>query len=403
MATATESSVIFRVLPAAKDAAAAAVGRRDRTRQALARLKPILAGDPALERRFRRLVSFANGVRSSEYHLTNACNIRCEGCWFFEQGHDRETREVTDLAAWDDFVRAEAEERRITAALVIGGEPTLFPERLRAFVRRMRYVTVSSNGLKRLPMEGFEDVCIGLTLFGGGPLDDKLRAIKVSGKRFDGLFDRALENYEGDPRAGFVYALTEDGIGYIDETVRRIRDNGNVLSFNFYSRYGTADPAAGRQQAELLAEALRVKEKYPETVLSHPYYIRTLLTGRSHWDAFGYDHCPSISESHPAHAARLANGNPTLRSFNAWSADLKTVKFCCTGGDCNGCRDSQAVHSWLLVSMDRFCESPEMFRTWVEVAESYWSQFYWARDLAQASRAHRETVTDTPRAVELAA
>ena len=373
-----QSSVIFRVLPATSGVASGVVGRRDRTRQALAKLKPILQADPHLERRFRTLVGFANGVRTSEYHLTNACNIRCQGCWFFEQGHDRETKEATDLAAWEAFVRTEREERRITTALIIGGEPTLFPERIHSFVRHMKYVTVSSNGLQALPREGFENVAIGLTLFGGGPLDDELRAIKVNGRRFDGLFDRALENYAGDPRAAFVFALTEDGLPYIDDTVRRIHENGNAVTFNFYSRYGAADPAAGSHQAELLAEALRVKAKYPDTVLSHPYFIRTLLTGKSHWDQFGYANCPSISESHPAHAARLENGNPTLRSFNAWSADLKTVKFCCTGGHCNGCRDSQAIFSWLLVSMDRFCSSTEQFKTWVEVAESYWSQFCWA-------------------------
>ena len=373
-----QSSVIFTVSPPASRQGSAVVGRRDRTRQALARLQPILQADQELNGRFRKLMSFANRVRTSEYHLTNACNIRCEGCWFFEQGHDRETREVTDLAAWETFVKAEREEKRITTALIIGGEPTLFPDRLLSFVRHMKHVTVSSNGLKALPREGFENVAIGLTLFGGGPLDDKLRAIKVNGSRFDGLFDKVLENYRNDPRAAFVYALTEDGIEYIDETVRRIQENGNSVTFNFYSRYGTTDPAAQSQQAELLAEALRVKEKYPVTVLSHPYFIRTLITGRSHWDAFGYDNCPSISESHPAHAARLENGNPTLRSFNAWSADLKTVKFCCTGGHCNGCRDSQAMFSWLLVSMDQFCSSPEEFATWVDVAESYWSQFVWS-------------------------
>ena len=373
-----QSSVIFHFAPPASGSASGVVGRRDRTRQALTLLKPLLQDEPALERRFRRLMGFANGVRTSEYHLTNACNIRCEGCWFFEHGHDRETTEVTDLEAWDAFVRAETEERRITTALLIGGEPTLFPARIRSFVRRMKYVTVSSNGLQALPREGFENVMIGLTLFGGGPLDDKLRAIRVNGRRFDGLFERALDNYSGDSRAGFVYALTEDGIPYVEETVRRIHENGNPVTFNFYSRYGVTDPAAGSHQAELLAEALRVKDKYPKTVLSHPYFIRTLITGRSHWDSFGYQNCPSISESHPAHASRLENGNPTLRSFNAWSADLKTVKFCCTSGHCNGCRDSQAIFSWLLVSMDRFCSSRDQLLTWIEIAESYWSQFCWA-------------------------
>ena len=397
-----QSSVIFGPASQRVQSAPGMLGRRDRTRQTLARLQPILQSDPALQRRFRRLTGFANQIRTSEYHLTNACNIRCTGCWFFEYGHDRETREVTNLTDWDAFVLAEREERRITSALLIGGEPTLFPDRIRTFARHMKYVTVSSNGLQALPREGFENVAIGLTLFGGGPLDDALRAIKPSGRRFDGLFDRALENYHGDDRAGFLYALTEDGLPYVEDTVRRIHENGNLVAFNFYSRYGAADPSAGSHQAELLDEALRVKAKYPSTVLSHPYYIRTLITGRSHWDNFGYENCPSISERHPAHAARLENGNPTLRSFNAWSADLKTVKFCCTGGHCGGCRDSQAIFSWLLVSMEHFCGSREELITWVDVAESYWAQFLWSPYHRSTPSVDEEPLVDRERAVAVA-
>jgi hypothetical protein len=352
--------------------------RRHASRATAARLAELLRDDPPLARRLQDVARFARRVRVSEYHLTNACNIRCKGCWFFEFGHDQETREAKSLADWEAFVLRERDERRVNSALVIGGEPALFLDRLRLFAKHMKYVTVSSNGLERIPMEGLENLTVGLTLFGGGKLDDELRAIKPSGRRFEGLFDTVLANYTDDPRAGFVYAITEDGIDYIDDTVRRIGANGNILTFNFYSKYGSGDPSAQSHQAELLAEALRVQAKYPDVVVSHPYYIRAMITGRAHWGEFGYANCPSISVDHPAHVARLANGNPSLPVFNTWSADLKTVKFCCTSGHCNGCRDSQAVISWLLVSMDRFLESKDMLRTWVELSESYWRQFFWS-------------------------
>ncbi|MEN2991888.1 radical SAM protein [Tistrella sp. BH-R2-4] len=352
--------------------------RKARSRERVARIQALTADDPALAGRLNRILTHARNVRVTEYHLTNACNIRCKGCWFFEYGHDTATREVKDLATLDSFLVSETKARRVNAALVIGGEPTLFPDRLRLFVKHIRYVTVSSNGLRRLPWEGFEDVTVMLTLFGGGQLDDELRAIKPSGRQFTGLFETVLDNYRDDPRANFVYALTEDGIGHIEETVRRIRDNGNRLSFNFYSKYGSADPTAQEHQEALLAEALRVKALYPDTVLSHPYYIEAMITGRTHWGAsFGYDVCPSISIDHPDHAERLENGNPVLPFFNTWAADLKTVKFCCTSGHCDGCRDSQAVNSWLMVSMDQFLDSREMLETWIGIAEGYWNQFVW--------------------------
>jgi len=354
-----------------------AAGERAPSSDRLRRAAELLAGDPRLQSRFSGLLSHARRIRVSEYHVTNACNIRCEGCWFFEYGHDTQTREEKDQEALARFLQKERQERRVNAALVIGGEPTLFLDRLRVFVENMTYVTISTNGLRRLPTDGFEKVAVGLTLFGGGPLDDKLRGIKPSGRRFNGLFETTLRNYRDDPRAGFIYAITEDGLPYIEDTVKRIADNGNKLQFNFYSKYHTADPLAQEEGSRLLDEALRVKWLYPDTVVSHPYYIRALITGQSHWGAFGYDSCPSISVDHPAHRDRLANGNPTLPFFNTYGADLTSVKFCCTSGHCDNCRDSQAVMSWLLVNLDRFLDSKQNLQTWIEISESYWRQFIW--------------------------
>jgi MoaA/NifB/PqqE/SkfB family radical SAM enzyme len=342
------------------------------------KLKEYLDSDSNLKNRFELVSTFSRKIRVSEYHLTNACNIRCEGCWFFEFGHDTETEEEKNIRNLEAFLDTECKERKINTALVIGGEPTLFPDRLAVYKEKMRYLTISSNGLKKLPKLGFEDVTVALTLFGGGPLDDQLRGIKPSGRRFSGLFDKALDNYKDDPRAIFIYALTEDGIQYIEETVKKIHSNGNILNFNFYSKYGESDPSAMKRRDDLLAEAMRVKHLYPNTVISHPYFIQTMITGVSHWDYFRYENCPSISFDHPAHENRLKNGSPSLPMFNTWSADLKTVKFCCTSGHCNGCRDSQAVFSWLLVSMSEFLDSADQLKIWVEIAESYWSQFYWS-------------------------
>src|SRR5262245_61578796 len=108
-----------------------------------------------------------------------------------------------------------------------------------------------------------------------------------------------LQNYANDDRVQFIYAITEEGIDFIEPTVRRIRDNGNRVTFNFYSRYDTDSPTQVQRAEELLDEALRVREQYPDAVVAHPYYIRTLITGASHWARFGYDVCPSISVDHP--------------------------------------------------------------------------------------------------------
>ncbi|QLE73179.1 radical SAM protein [Streptomyces rectiverticillatus] len=347
------------------------------------RLRDIRATDPELARRLQCLQRFSRTVRTNVVFLTKACNIRCEGCWYFGHQMDQGVTEVSGEGGQDtaDAFARQLADSGISHAMLLGGEPTLVPDRIRAFTRHIEYVTVVTNGLRPLPRdEGFERVNIAVSVFGGGPLDDQLRGIRPNGTRFSGLFDSALSNYRDDPRAVFIYALSEDGTDYIEKTVHRIHDNGNQVTFSFYSAYGTdtpLPPESDRRDA-LLAEALRVRQQYPGTVASHPYYIRTAITGRSHWAEFGYDVCATVSERYPAHADRLANGNPVLPGFAAYRPDLETVQFCCTSGDCGGCRDSQAVQSWLLVSLPYFLDSPARLREWVELAECFYRQYYWS-------------------------
>lgn len=343
------------------------------------RISELLAARPDLAERFIRIRRFARTVRACEVHLTTACNIRCKGCWYFEGGFDTAVRELTDLDKIREFARRIADEGT-TQATLIGGEPTLVPRRIEPFLEHLPFVTVSTNGLRPMPdIPGSAKMSIVISLFGGGPLDDDLRAIRPSGKTFTGLFDTALSHYRDDPRVMFIYALSEAGLDHIDPTVRRIAENGNTVTFNFYSEHGTANPLRIENEAYTLAEALRVKEKYPETVVSHPYFIESLITGKSHWGGqFGYDTCPSLSVNNPVHAQRVANGNPVLPGFTVWGADYETQQFCCTSGDCQGCRDSQAVYSWLVVSVNRFLDSPERLELWLDLAESYWRQWYWS-------------------------
>lgn len=344
----------------------------------LDRIQSLVAEDRDLALRLLRLREFGRRVRTAEVHLTNACNLRCRGCWFFAYDFDGATREARSPESWRLFAKDLAA-RGVTSTLLIGGEPTLYPERVAAFVDAMDFVTISSNGLRALPRAGFEHVAVALTLFGGAGSDDALRAVRPSGRAFTGLFPTALAHYRNDPRAHFIYALSAEAPREIEETVRRIGDNGNRVTFNFYAAYGQdAPPEAEAAVERLLDEALRVRDAHPDTVTCPPEFIRTLITGRSGAFAWGYEVCPSVSRSHPAHVARLANGHPTLPGFEVWGADQETVQFCCASGACRECRDSQAIYSWLMLGLGRFLESREQLRTWVGLAESYWRQFVWA-------------------------
>src|SRR5207249_10537980 len=103
----------------------------DRPESVERRAACLAGGDEALLQRFRAVRSFSRRVRASEYHITNACNLRCRGCWFFTFEFDRETKDQTDLARLRVLIERERA-RRINAALLIGGEPTLVPDRVMA-------------------------------------------------------------------------------------------------------------------------------------------------------------------------------------------------------------------------------------------------------------------------------
>src|SRR5204862_6097995 len=140
---------------------------------------------------------------------------RWGGFCFLPFDSDKQMKDQTDLPALRAFPRGERA-RHINAALLIGGEPTLVPDRIMAFVEGMEYVTISTNGFRPLPRDGFERVSVAITLFGGGPLDDELRAIKPNGRAFTGLFDTALGHYRDDPRAMFVCAITSRGVEHVE-------------------------------------------------------------------------------------------------------------------------------------------------------------------------------------------
>ncbi|MFJ8687788.1 4Fe-4S cluster-binding domain-containing protein [Micromonospora wenchangensis] len=348
-------------------------------REAKVRLASLLADRPDLAARLQVVRDMGRRVSATEVHLTTTCNIRCKGCWYFEGGFDAAVPETSDPALISRFVDSLVA-RGVTQATLIGGEPTLVLPRVVPFVERLPYVTISTNGIRPLPMSGFEHVAVAISLFGGGPLDDALRGYRVNGSSFSGLFETALGHYRDDPRVIFVYALSEEGLEYVEPTVRAIQDNGNQVTFNFYSAHGSDHALRIENEQRTLAEALRVKQAYPETVVCHPYFIESLITGRTHWDGqFGYDVCPSISVDHPDHAERIRNGNPVLDGFAVYGADYQTLQFCCTSGNCADCRDSQGVYSWLLVSMNRFLDDTGRLETWLELAESYWRQWYWAQ------------------------
>jgi MoaA/NifB/PqqE/SkfB family radical SAM enzyme len=80
---------------------------------------------PAIRERWEKVRRYFF-LRESTYDMTHRCNIRCEGCYYFN-GEKQFAAENGDESAWRHLMAAE-KERGITFAVLAGAEPSLVPQ-----------------------------------------------------------------------------------------------------------------------------------------------------------------------------------------------------------------------------------------------------------------------------------
>jgi hypothetical protein len=330
--------------------------------------------DPLLQQ-MHRAVRDAGPIRSISVDLTHVCNLRCQGCYYFAEGMDRTP--AASAAALDDFV-AHERERGTNFVTVVGGEPSLVPDRL-AVLHRAFKLSVATNGLVPIPRQGFEDLPIGVAVWGDHATDTRLRG----GGRRD-VFAAALRNYRGDPRAFFYYTVAPGHAAEIPAVVEQCVQNGNRVLFNFYGdlqqRGGALDWRPGFGAVRDAVDA--AIERWPDRILMTARLAEVITTGKlfdMHW---GHAVCTSISPDHAANRERIANGRPYSRHFRSYNADLATTRRCCTAidRDCDSCFDTWQHFSWVMLHMKAHLGCERDFTEWL--ATTY--LFYFVNRLVDA-------------------
>jgi hypothetical protein len=322
-------------------------------------LREFLA-DAFLARLYREIRE-AGPIRASSVDLTHRCNLRCVGCYFFAEGMDRREAPGAD-AAFEAFVTRE-ESRGTNFVTVIGGEPSLVLDRLRILARTF-HTTVVTNGLRRIPSEGFENMPIGVSVWGDHETDTRLRG---RGRR--DIFATALRNYQDDPRANWYYTTTPGNAHEIESVVEQCVANGNRVCFNFYGDLagigGDVDHRLGF--ARVRREIDRMIDRYPDRIWLSSYMSEVISTGRLYEDTWGYGVCSSVSVDNPINRERLANGKPYNPHFRAYNPDLTSTRRCCVGHerDCSTCFDVWAHTSWIMLNMRRHLGSKQEFTNWL--------------------------------------
>ena len=323
------------------------------------RLREYLA-DPFLAQMYEE-VRAVGPIRSISVDLADACNLRCEGCYFFAEAMDRSVAPVEERD-FDDFIARE-KARGTNFVTVVGGEPTLEMGRLRKIYENF-WMSVATNGTIRIPYDGLEQMPIGIAVWGDHGTDRRLR-----GGGLEDVFATALENYRDDPRAFWYYTLTPGNAHEIPAVVRQCVENGNRVLFNFYGDLtgigGDLDHRHGFD--EVHGEVQRAIQQYPDRILLSDYVSEVVSTGTLYGERWGHEVCTSLSVDHPDNRERLANDKPFNRHFLAYNADLRTTRRCCTGVDraCGSCFDVWGHFSWIMLNLRRHLGTQREFTAWL--------------------------------------
>jgi hypothetical protein len=315
--------------------------------------------DPAWHERYKAISRL--NMRSSIYDVTNQCNLRCKGCFFFSSDEHKVAKEEMDVARWETFVEKE-QARGVNLAILIGGEPTLYLDRVEAFYKRLP-TFCATNGLIKVPRERFPDLMVGISLWGDEE-DEKL----LRGKD---AFAVSSKHYVGDPYTYYLYTITSRQLGRMERVIRRIADVGLKVHMQLLSNDEGVDGFSwtASQLADIRAEMDAMLDHYPETVISCKYYHEIITTGKMLGRPFGWNECPSVTEPLDTRSPRPKR----LIRFIRWAADLETMHRCCTSAtrDCRTCKDGAAHMSWVMVNKRDHLRSTKDLQNWIEVYEMF--------------------------------
>jgi len=326
------------------------------------------------------------------YEITQRCNLKCEGCYYFEGGRTNHVPEVISIEAWERFFAAEAE-RHVTMAYFVGAEPALHQERLIAAAPHFPYGNIGTNGTIRIdPAVPYR---IGVSVWAGNDATDREM-------RGGAAFHKAFRNYGGDPRAIVLYTLSPWNLGEARTVAQMCRDHDLPLTFNMYSATGNfleklrthtandnkffrvsrpgytpcfSDEDLGRTR-RVVAELM---DDFPETIV----YSRTY----NDW-ATGSGPRYDVDESGIAKRC----GSRMIGTIKYYGTDLKQMypKCATPDVDCEQCRMYSGGWSTRFQPHEADVTSEKAFSDWLEMMRVLGRIFLYERGTPVVQKGHED-------------
>ncbi len=314
-----------------------------------------LLADQNIHRRWEKVRKFFF-LRESTYDMTSRCNIRCDGCYYYE-GEKQFAEENGNPEAWRKLMKEE-KARGITYAVLAGAEPSMVPQLLDVCYREIPLGCIATNGVKRI----FEAVGYKIHISVWGNDETSLRV-----RRAKKLLLKQIENYRGDPRAVFVYTFTRDNIAEVYEVMNTIVAHDCKITFNvFSSPVGYTGPLRhNRDSLDRTRKAiLDLLYRYPENVLFSPYNVV------AHTHQYGLNELYGCSYPRRNPSTDIGLG----RSFRQYRADLswdRDAACCVPDTDCAECRHYAAGSAVVTARLYRHVIDPDTFKSWLDYVDTY--------------------------------
>lgn len=314
-----------------------------------------IIADPVIRERWEKVRRYFF-LRESTYDMSNRCNIRCEGCYYFV-GEKQFAKENTSETAWRQLLESE-KKRGITFVVLAGAEPSLVPQLCAVCHEVIPLGAIATNGLKPLPRE--IDYRVHISVWGNDQTS-------LATRKAPDMLLRQMANYKDDPRAVFVYTFTPYNIDEVRQVTKTLADNGRQITFNMFSApIGYNGPLRHtsqslRKTAVIMGEMLA---EYPQTVLFSPYNIVAHTSEKGLHDLFSCTY-PRMNA-----ATDIGLG----RSFRQYRTDLqwnRDAACCVPDTDCRDCRHYAAGSAVVTARMYRHATDPVTFSAWLDYADTY--------------------------------
>ncbi|MEQ5777588.1 hypothetical protein J4E05_18835 [Thalassospira sp. NFXS8] len=166
-------------------------------------------------------------ARPAFYEMSDSCNLKCEGCYFFDPGtlHAQKLDSSEFDEKWNALL-AQEKLRGVTMPYFLGAEPALEQKRLLVAKRYFRRGNLGTNGTIRLDPE--IPFRISISAWAADEKSD-------SWLRGASALRKALRLYQGDKRAILLYTVNPTNIDQVSIMARIARDHGLPLTFNLWS------------------------------------------------------------------------------------------------------------------------------------------------------------------------